>query len=74
MPAIRPQVYLTPEQRLQIDWIAGAEGVVTMADVIRRAVDRYLASAAPSPAASLTATFGAIPDLTLPDRDEWDRG
>ena len=67
----RTQVYLTDEQRRRIDELADAEGV-TMAEIIRRALDGYLDDQAiPEPA--LAATFGAAPDIAVPTRDEWDR-
>jgi hypothetical protein len=69
----RTQIYLTAEQRRRIDQIAKADGV-SMADVVRRAVDKYLADAVPNPRPSLEETFGVLPDLTVPSRDEWDRG
>ncbi len=65
-------MYLTVEQRQKIDRLARAQGV-TMAEVIRRALDEYLADQS-DPAAVLTATFGADPQLAVPARDEWDRG
>jgi predicted DNA-binding protein len=68
----RTQVYLTDEQRRRIDELASAEGV-TMAEIIRRAVDGYLDEQA-DPSAALSATFGSAPDLKVPSRDEWDRG
>lgn len=71
--SIRTQVYLTGDQRARIDRLADAEGV-TMAEVIRRALDVYLADQAPDPAAVLDATFGALPDAAAPSRDEWERG
>jgi CHASE2 domain-containing sensor protein len=55
-----------------IDEIARAEGV-TLAEVVRRALDAYL-NAERDAAAALTATFGADPDARSPSRDEWDRG
>jgi predicted transcriptional regulator len=72
MSATRTQVYLTEEQRQRIDEIARAGGV-TMAEVIRRALDSYLAREGDASAA-LAATFGADPAATAPDRREWDRG
>ncbi len=72
MSATRTQVYLTEEQRRRIDLVAKASGV-TMAEVIRRALDEYL-SEEPDPSAVLVATFGADPDLAVPSRDEWGRG
>ncbi len=72
MSATRTQVYLTEEQRRRIDRIARERGV-TMAEVIRAALDEYLGDEADASAA-LAATFGAIPDLAVPSRDEWERG
>lgn len=71
MSATRTQVYLTEEQRRRIDEIARAEGV-TLAEVVRRALDAYL-SADRDAAADLAATFGADPHAGAPSRDEWDR-
>jgi predicted transcriptional regulator len=68
----RTQIYLTDEQRRRIDELADAEGV-TMAVIIRRALDGYLDDQA-NPESALAATFGAAPDLSVPTRDEWDRG
>jgi predicted DNA-binding protein len=66
-------VYLTDEQRQRIDALAEAEGV-TMAAIIRRALDVYLEDGSPDPELALAATFGAAPDATVPSRAEWDRG
>ena len=44
-----------------------------MAEIIRRALDGYLDDQA-NPEAALASTFGAAPDISLPTRDEWDRG
>jgi len=70
--SIRTQVYLTDQQRQRIDELAESEGV-TMAEIIRRALDGFL-DEQPDPHAALAATFGAAPDATVPSRDEWDRG
>jgi hypothetical protein len=72
MGATRTQVYLTNEQRRMIDEIAQAEGV-TLAEVVRRALDAYL-RAERDAAAGLAATFGADPSASMPSRDEWGRG
>jgi predicted DNA-binding protein len=72
MAATRTQIYLSEEQRERIDRAAEAEGV-TMAELVRRAVDRYLAEE-PDPASALAATFGAAPDADVPSRDGWQRG
>ena len=71
MSATRTQVYLTEQQRRLIDEVAQAEGV-SLAEVIRRALDVYL-QAERDPAGALAATFGAHPDADAPNRDEWER-
>ena len=73
MSTIRTQVYLTDEQRKRIDSLAEVEGV-TMAEIIRRALDVYLKDENPDPELALAATFGAAADAAVPSRDEWDRG
>ena len=73
MSATRTQVYLTEHQRRRIDDIAEAQGL-TLAEVVRRAVDLYLDGAGPSPQTALATTFGALPDASVPSRDGWDRG
>jgi predicted DNA-binding protein len=72
MSATRTQIYLTEEQRRRIDQVAKASGV-TMAEIVRRALDAYLAGEV-DPSTVLAATFGAVPDASVPSRDEWDRG
>ncbi len=72
MSATRTQVYLTEEQRRRIDEIAREEGV-TLAEVVRRALDAYL-DRDTNVEAALAATFGADPQAGAPGRDEWDRG
>ena len=71
MSATRTQVYLTNEQRQRIDEIARAEGV-TLAEVVRRALDAYFAADRDAVAA-LAGTFGADPNADAPSRDEWAR-
>jgi metal-responsive CopG/Arc/MetJ family transcriptional regulator len=73
MSATRTQIYLTDQQRQRIDELAEAEGV-TMAEIVRRALDAYLEDESPDPRPALAATFGADPVLVAPSRDEWDRG
>jgi predicted transcriptional regulator len=72
MSATRTQIYLSEDQRRRIDEVAAADGV-TMAEVIRRALDAFLAREADA-AAALASTFGADPGVSAPSRDEWDRG
>ena len=72
MSATRTQVYLTEEQRSRADELARERGV-SMAEIVRRALDAYL-EADIDPVTALNATFGADPDATAPSRDEWARG
>ncbi len=69
----RTQIYLTNEQRKKLD-VRGRREDKTLAQLIREAVDRYLESEVGDPDEVLEATFGALPDLKVPDRGEWDRG
>jgi hypothetical protein len=73
MSATRTQVYLTAEQRRRIDELVRTEGV-TLAEVVRRALDAYLDTAYVDPGGALAETFGADAAATYPDRIEWDRG
>ena len=73
MAATRTQVYLTQEQRERIDEVAARSGQ-SLAEIVRLALDEYLEERAPDPDAALKATFGTVPDLEVPSRDEWDRG
>lgn len=72
MPATRTQVYLTEEQRRRIDALTDAEGV-TLAEIVRRALDAYLDTVHVDPSKALSATFGADREARYPERDEWDR-
>ena len=72
MSAIRTQIYLTEDQRARIDRVAEAEGV-TMAELVRRALDQYLGDDT-DPSAALAATFGAVPTAKAPSCDTWRRG
>jgi hypothetical protein len=72
MAATRTQIYLTKEQRELVDQIATSEGL-TMAEVVRRALNSYLSNEA-DPSGALKATFGAAPNLDVPSREEWNRG
>ncbi len=67
--ATRTQVYLTEEQRARLNERARREGL-TMAQLVREAVDAYL-----SAEDDLKATFGAAPEIasSIPSRDEWER-
>jgi predicted DNA-binding protein len=74
MSATRTQVYLTQEQRDRIEQLRARDGR-TLAEVIRAALDAYLQ---PEPTLEerqsvLEETFGSMPDLQAPPREEWDR-
>ena len=67
------QIYLTTTQRRELDAISRRDGKA-LAELIREAVDQYLERSAPTLEEALEATAGTMPDLTVPSRDEWDRG
>jgi Ribbon-helix-helix protein, copG family len=73
MPATRTQVYFTEQQRKALDELAARERK-TLAELVREAVDVYLARGPGDPEPVLDQTFGSIPDLQVPARSEWDRG
>ncbi len=72
MPSTRTQIYLTDDQRRRLD-ARGRRSGAPMARMIREAVDAYLAEDRPDPQGALDETFGTLPDLEVPGRDEWDR-
>ncbi len=80
MAATRTQVYLTEEQRQQIEELRARDGR-TLAEVIRAALDDYLATHGRQAAELELAerqrvfdeTFGSMPDLEVPSREEWNR-
>lgn len=73
MAATRTQVYFTEDQRRALDAVARREGK-TLAEVVREAVDAYVAEAPPDVEVVLDEAFGSMPDLEVPARGEWDRG
>ena len=73
MRSVRTQIYLTGEQRRKLDARGKREGK-TLAELIREAVDRYTAEEPPEAGGALKRTFGALPDLEVPSREDWDRG
>ena len=70
MAATRTQVYLTERQRRRLDERQRREGK-SMAAVIREAIDAYLTEPSADLAGALADTFGALPDLAVPVRSEW---
>lgn len=73
MAATRTQVYLSKEQRRQLDERARRERR-PLAALVREALDLYLAVNEADQQAILDQTFGALPDLEVKDRGDWDRG
>jgi hypothetical protein len=73
MSSLRTQIYLTRDQRRKLDARARREDK-TLASVIRDAVEAYTAEEPPDIDQALTSTYGAVPDLEVPPRSEWDRG
>lgn len=73
MPATRTQVYFRADQRRLLDEVAAREGV-TIAEIVRRALDQYLEDVGGDMSAALEATFGADPEADAPSREEWERG
>jgi Arc/MetJ-type ribon-helix-helix transcriptional regulator len=81
MAAARTQVYLTQSQRDRIEQLRARDGR-SLAEVIRAALDEYLATHGPAAEEAgraelrraLDDTFGAIPDFPYPDRGDWNRG
>lgn len=64
---------MSDEQRRRIDEVSRAEGV-TLAEIVRRALDAYLDREDVDPRGVLAATFGADPVADYPDRNDWNRG
>jgi predicted DNA-binding protein len=69
----RTQIYLSSEQRAKIDQRMKRDGL-SLAAVVREALDRYLVDEPIDLESALEATFGAIPELEVPRREEWNRG
>src|SRR5713101_2306488 len=72
MAARRTQIYLTAEQRKRLDERRRRERR-TLAELVRQAIDAYLADRSVDPATALNDTFGALPRLEVPSRNEWER-
>jgi len=72
MASMRTQIYLTDEQRTRLDVLGKREGKA-LAALVRDAVDEYLDHSVPDAETALAATFGVLPELEVPSRDEWER-
>ena len=73
MASLRTQIYLTAEQRRRLDALARRQHR-SLAALVREAVDAYLAGSGPDAETALASTFGRLPQLEVPSRNEWDRG
>jgi predicted DNA-binding protein len=73
MSSVRTQIYLTRDQRRKLDARASRQDK-TLAAVIRDAVDAYLVEEPHDVEQAMASTFGALPNLEVPKRAEWDRG
>lgn len=71
MAALRTQIYLTEDQRKELDARAKREGA-SLAELIREAVDEYLDARPASIDEALASTFGVVPDAEAPPRSEWE--
>lgn len=71
MAATRTQIYLSAEQRRRLDDHGRRTGE-PLAQMIREAVDAYLGADETAVAEAFDETFGTLPELELPDRDEWE--
>jgi predicted DNA-binding protein len=71
----RTQIYLDEDQDARLEAAARVSGS-TKSSLIRSAIDAFFSRPrdVTSLEASLKATSGALPDLEVPSRDEWDRG
>lgn len=68
--ALRTQIYLTREQRRELDALAEREGA-SLAGLIRAAVDEYLEMRPADLDDALAGSFGALPDAVAAPREEW---
>ena len=73
MASLRTQIYLTAAQRERLDELRERDGKA-LAEVIRDAIDAYVAHGGVAAGEALDTTFGAAPQIRTPSRDEWTRG
>lgn len=71
----RTQIYLDEDQSARLERRARASGT-SKSQLIRAAIDAFLRREREPSALdqSLKETAGALPDLIVPTREEWDRG
>lgn len=71
----RTQIYIDEDQDARLEQRARAERT-TRSSLIRAAIDAFLREDGDRSAlqAALDETAGALPDLEVPSRDEWERG
>lgn len=71
----RTQIYLDEDQDARLEQRARAAGK-SKSHLIRAAIDAFLGTTSKSPRLerALDETSGALPDLEVPGRSEWDRG
>lgn len=70
MATFRTQIYLTIDQRRELDLLAERDGA-TFAELIRLAVDEYLAARPVDVDSALSASFGEVPGAAAPSRSDW---
>lgn len=70
MAALRTQIYLTAQQRHELDAISERHGR-SLAELIREAVDEYLEMRPTDVDAALEQSFGAVPSASSASRSEW---
>ena len=77
MGTTRAQISLTAEQRKKLDVLSKRERK-TLAQIVRDAVDAYVGTESSPRRPSkefqkfLDETFGSMPNLEVPSRDEWE--
>jgi hypothetical protein len=80
MAATRTQIYLTEKQHRQIEELCVGDER-TLAEVVHAALDEYLTTYRPQITAEalsqrqhiLNETFGSMPDIEVPQREDWNR-
>lgn len=72
MSSIRTQIYLTEGQRRGVERIR-QQRHCSLAEVIRMAVDEHIENSSPEIEPVLAKSFGSMPNLEGPSRDEWNR-